>query len=173
MQKLKFIILSASVAVLMFTGYSVYASNLDDCSKELLISYFPEPFVNDVLSEYEISKDLWPQINQALQDQDRTIISTVEAKASKMNPNPLKDPSQRNAAVSIFKETLYETFAAVMNKYGIDDKSQISAMLDEIQYKKAKRFRECMENQNVPALQPSDVEDSMDKGMTQSDANPN
>lgn len=168
MQKLKYILLSASFAVLALSGYSVHAGTLDDCSKELLISYFPEPFVNEVLKEYQIPKEQWAEINQALQDQDRTIISTVEAKAAKMTPNPLKDPSQRNVAVSIFKEILYEAFANVMNKYGIDDKNQITAMLDEIQYKKAKRFRECMEKQNTLPIQPSDVEEPMDKGLTQS-----
>lgn len=171
MQTIRIFFLSVSVAVVALSGFSVHAGNLDDCSKELLISYFPEPFVNEILAEYQISKDLWPQINSALQDQDKTIISTVEAKAAKMNPNPLKDPSQRNTAVAIFKETLYETFAKVMNQYGIDDKEQIAAMLDEIQFKKAKRFRECMEKQNSMEIQPVDNEESMEKGMTQSNPN--
>ncbi len=123
------------------------ASNqtVDECSKELLLSYFPEPFVKETLKKHQVSEDKWNSIVQDLAANDKTVIQKVEGKADKMNPNPLKSPEYREQAITIFRETLLEIFSEVMNKNGITDKEQIQAMLDEIQHLKAKRFAQCME----------------------------
>ena len=94
-----------------------------------------------------------------------------------MNPNPLKDPAQRQAAVKLFKETLFEIFSEVLTQHGVKDPKQIQAMLDDVQQQKAKRFAQCMEqqkNQNPSAGRPgakdeededdSDDDDDNDKG---------
>jgi hypothetical protein len=69
----------------------------------------------------------------------------VEEKASKMDPNPLKDPSQRQAAVKLFRDTLFEVFSGVLNEHGVTDEQKVRAMLDDIQHQKAVRFAQCME----------------------------
>lgn len=127
-------------------------SNADECSKELLLTYFPKPFVNETLKKYNVPQDKWDAINQQLSEKDKQVISIVEDKASKMNPNPLKDAQQRQAAVKIFRETLRQIFSEVMKNNGITDEKQLEAMLDDIQQQKARRFAQCMERRKTAEL---------------------
>jgi len=119
----------------------------DECSQEILLSYFPSVFVGETLSKFNVPKDQWEAIKKELSARDREVIKQVEAKAAKMNPNPLKDPEQRQAAVKLFRESLYENFSAVLKSHGVQDEKQIQNMLDDIQQQKAKRFAHCMEVQ--------------------------
>jgi hypothetical protein len=116
----------------------------EECSKELLLAYFPESFLNKTLKEFKVPESEWTAINQELAAKDRDVVTQVEEKASKLNPNPLKDPQQRSAAIKIFKDTLYEVFSSVMKAHGVTDNTQIQAMLDDIQQQKAKRFAQCL-----------------------------
>lgn len=116
----------------------------DDCSRDLLLAYFPKPFVEEALGHFNVPKDQWDAITKELAEKDKDIVKTVEAKASKMNPNPLTDPQQRQAAVKLFRETLFDSFASVLKAHGVKDDKQIQAMLDDIQQQKAKRFAKCM-----------------------------
>lgn len=120
---------------------------MDECSKELLLSYYPETFVNDTLKRFNISEDKWAGINASLSKKDKDIVKLVEQKASTMTPNPLKDPQQRQAAVKLFRETLLQVFTDALKENGINDTSQFQAMLDDIQQQKAKKFAQCMEKQ--------------------------
>lgn len=121
----------------------------DECSKEILLSYFPKQFVQDVLKSNNVPQDQWAGILQDLDAKDRQVISTIEQKAGHMNPNPLKDPQQRAAVAKLFRETLTQMFTEVLNKHGVKDEKQIQGMLDEVQKRKAKRFAECMEKQRA------------------------
>jgi hypothetical protein len=125
----------------------------NECSKELLIAYFPESFVTEALKKFNVPQDKWAAISSALTSKEGTVIKTVEEKAEKLPTNPLKDPKQRQEAVKIFRETLLQIFTEVLNQNGITDAQQIQAMLDDIQQQKAKRFAQCMEHyrSQVPA----------------------
>ncbi len=127
----------------------------DECSQEILLSYFPGVFVSETLKKFNVPQDQWDAIKKELLARDKEIIKQVEAKASKMNPNPLKDPEQRQAAVKLFRETLFDNFGAVAKAHGIKDDKQIQAMLDDIQQQKAKRFAHCMEVQRGGQAKPS------------------
>lgn len=120
---------------------------MDECSKELLLSYFPEKFVNETLNRFKVPEDKWAGINATLSMKDKDIVRLVEQKAASMNPNPLKDPQQRQAAVKLFRETLLQVFTDALKSNGIQDTSQFQAMLDDIQQQKAKKFAQCMEKQ--------------------------
>lgn len=117
----------------------------DECSRELLISYFPKIFVTETLKKYNVPQDKWDAIASDLEQKDKQVIKTVEDKASKMNPNPLKDPQQRQAAVKLFRETLTDLFSSTLKANGITDDKQIADMLNDIQQQKAKRFAMCMQ----------------------------
>src|SRR5690348_4739420 len=104
---------------------------MDECSKELLLSYFPETFVNDSLKRFNIPQDKWAGINASLSSKDKDIVKIVEQKASTMTPNPLKDPQQRQAAVKLFRETLLQVFSDALKDNGIQDTSQFQAILDD------------------------------------------
>lgn len=123
-----------------------------ECSREFLIAYFPPNLVEDALKKANVPQDKWAAITKALSASEKDIITQVEDKASKITPNPLKDPQQRQVAVKIFKETLLNIFTAVLKKNGISDDKQISDMLDGIQQEKAKRFTECLDKHKVPSL---------------------
>ncbi len=124
---------------------SCFAEEEIDCSKEYLLNYFPEVVVNKVLHQYQIPGELWPQINQELQAQEASVVDIVREEASKMKPNPLYDPKQKNVASELFRQALYQIFTNVMNKNGVQREEQISAMMDLIQYKKAKLFNDCIQ----------------------------
>lgn len=130
------------------------ANPVEECSKELLISYFPEDFVKEALKKHNVPQDKWGSIVNELNEKNKEVIKIVEQKASKLDPNPLKDPQQRQAAVKIFRETLKDIFSGVLKKNGITDENQIQQMLDEVQQQKAKRFAQCMEQQRPQSAQP-------------------
>lgn len=148
------LIFGLSMAVLpncVNAAEAVATATNDECSQEILLSYFPGVFVSETLTKFNIPKDQWDKIKQELLGRDKEIIKQVEAKASKMNPNPLKDPEQRQAAIKLFRETLFDNFSSVMKAHGVKDDKQIQAMLDDIQQQKAKRFAHCMEIQRSGA----------------------
>jgi len=136
------------------------SNTVEECSKELLIAYFPEPFVKETLKKFNVPQSSWDSIVKDLTGKEADIIKTVEEKAEKMKENPLKDPKHRQEAVKIFRDTLLQTFSDVMKKNGVNDDKQIQSMLDDIQQQKAKRFTHCMEKyksqmQQNPSAQPS------------------
>jgi hypothetical protein len=130
------------------------AASAEDCSRDLLMAYFPKPFVNTTLEHFNVPKDQWDAINKELAEKDKEIVKNVEEKAGKMTPNPLTDPQQRQAAVKLFRETLLDSFSGVMKAHGVKDEKQIQAMLDDIQQQKAKRFAQCMAPPGNPAGAP-------------------
>lgn len=169
--------LFVGVAALMAPcGLSAIAtSGADECAKELLLSYFPEPIVTDALKRFSIPNDKWDGITKSLSSKDKEVVKIVEEKAATMNPNPLKDPQQRQAAVKLFRETLLQVFSDALKENGITDTSKFQAMLDDIQQQKAKKFAMCMEKQKAQAQNAtshtsdaSDEED-MDDGDEDSD----
>lgn len=121
----------------------------DECARELLLSYFPEPIVKEALKKFNVPEDKWAAITKSLSAKDKEVVKIVEQKASAMNPNPLKDPQQRQAAVKLFRETLLQIFSDAMKEGGVTDSSQFQAMLDDIQQQKAKKFAMCMEKQKA------------------------
>lgn len=118
---------------------------MDECSRELLLTYFPEPFVKETLKTFNVPEDKWDAIQKSLASKDKDVIQTVEKKAAEMDPNPLKDPQARLAAVKLFRSTLLQLFSEVMEENGVTDEKQIQAMLDGIQLQKAQRFAKCMQ----------------------------
>lgn len=126
-----------------------------DCSKEVILAFFPEQFVKNTLEKFKVPKDQWSAISKELAAKDKDIIKVVEDKASKMDPNPLKDPSKQADAVKIFRETLFDSFSGVLKAHGVQDNKQIQDMLDDIQVQKAKRFSECFPQQAQQKANPS------------------
>lgn len=114
------------------------------CSKQNLMTFFPEPVVKAVLNKRQLPQDEVDAIAKELSQKDQEIVKIVETKASSMEPNPFKDPSQRDAAHQVFKEALFEVFANTMKAHGIKDENQIEAILEEIRATKGKLFVECI-----------------------------
>ncbi len=142
------------VSVIVTPGYVLAQAPADECTKELLLSYFPESFVKNTLQKFNVPKDKWDGIIKALAEKDKDVLKIVEEKASKLTPNPFKDrdPAQRQVAVKIFRETLFQVFSDALKSQGVEN-SQLQAMLDDIQQQKAKNFAQCMEKQKAPGQQ--------------------
>lgn len=160
------LVLGLSVALFptALPAQSAPAGTDAECSKEILLAFFPEVFVNETLTRFNVPKDKWDSIKQALAEKDKEVVKTVEAKAAQMNPNPLKDPQHRQEAVKLFRDTLLDVFSTVLKANGVSDDTQIKNMLDDIQQQKAKRFAMCLEKHKNDVKQgPSgDGEDSND-----------
>ena len=135
---------------------------VDECSKELLLAYFPEPFVNETLKKFNVPEDQWSAIDAELNAKNEDVIRTVEDKAAKLSPNPLKDPEQRQVAVKIFRETLFDIFSKVVKAHGVTDDKQIQSMLEDIQLQKAKRFAMCVQTleSSTPSPAPAPADES-------------
>ncbi len=140
------------------TETSLQAAPSEECSKELLLSFFPEAFVIEVLQKYQIPKEKWEPIVKGLQEKNDDVIKLVDEQASKMDPNPLRDSSQKQVAVKIFRETLFQVFSGVLKANGITDDQKIQSMLGEVQQLKTKRFAQCMETQKAPDAAPKSPE---------------
>lgn len=182
---MKKLILKSSIASLLgiatiiapCAAYGQAPAATDECAKELLLSYFPKPIVAETLKKFNVPQDKWEGIQQSLSNKDKEIVKTVEQKASSMNPNPLKDPQQRQAAVKLFRETLLQVFSDALRENGLTDSNQFQAMLDDIQQQKAKKFAMCMEQKRAtmqqsatgttaPESDESDADDADDKDDT-------
>jgi hypothetical protein len=130
----------------------------EECSRQLLLAYFPEPFVLETLKKFNVPENEQKAIATSLANKDGEVIKLVEQKAATMNPNPLQDPQARQAAVKLFRETLLEIFSSVLKEHGITDEKQIADMLDHVQQQKAERFAKCMEKQKkmMPKEKPAE-----------------
>lgn len=119
-------------------------SDAIDCSRDLFVAFFPGPFVKNTLEKFEVPQDKRAAIQEQLSHHELDIVSIVEAKASKMNPNPLNQPGHEVEVVQLFEEAVMQTFTQVMVKNGIEDQEIIMEMLEDIHRQKAERFRKCM-----------------------------
>lgn len=155
-RQLWFLSFVVGCSISLLAAPSCVIAEEEECSKEVLLAYFPPVFVNETLNRFNVPKDQWEAINKTLSEKDSEIIKLVEAKGARMTPNPLKDPQQRQAVVKIFRETLFETFADVMKAHGVTENKQIQSMLDDIQQQKAKRFAQCI-GKFAPAQKPAPV----------------
>jgi hypothetical protein len=136
------------------TTTPLQATTVEECSKELLLSFFPDEFVVEVLQKYQISKEKWEPIVKGLNDKNDDVLKLIDEQASKMDPNPLKDPSQKQVAVKIFRESLLQVFSSVLIANGVTDSQKIQSMLGDIQQMKTKRFAQCIESQKPATAAP-------------------
>lgn len=142
---------AACVLVAPCGAVAIESAGTEECAKDYLLSYFPAPIVKETLKQFNIPQDKWDGIIKSLGNKDKEVVKIVEQKASQMNPNPLKDPQQRQAAVKLFRETLMQVFTDALKENNLTDTSKFQAMLDDIQQQKAKKFAMCMDKQRQKA----------------------
>lgn len=122
-----------------------------ECSKEQLMSFFPQPIVQAVLADTDLTQEQIVSIARDLSQKDQELTKRVEQKASKLNPNPFNDLSQRDLAIKIYNETLYEVFAEALKAHGITKDDQIQTLLNKMREMKSKLFIECIRKQQASA----------------------
>lgn len=118
------------------------------CSKEELMKFFPQPIVKGVLmNDAHLPEQEADSIAQELAKADQRLEKMVDEKAARYNPNPLKNLGQRDQAIKIYQETLFEVFASTLKSHNIKDESQIRFLLEEIRSIKSKMFVDCIRQQ--------------------------
>lgn len=133
----------------------VEEDGLTKCTKEQLMTFFPQQVVESVLVRANLSKDQAASIARELSQKDRELGKLVEDKAAKLESNPFKDLSQRDLAIKIYRETLYEVFAKVLKAHGVKSDDQIQSLLDEVQSAKSKLFIDCIRKQTTTSEVPA------------------
>lgn len=142
-------------AILIAETTEVVLSNSMKCTKEELMRFFPEQVVHSILIKAQLPKEKADAIAQELSQKDKELAKIVEEKSAKIDPNPFKELSQRELAIKIYRETLYEVFAKVLKANGVTDEDQIQTLLDELQDARSKLFIECIRKQPIPSPEPS------------------
>ncbi len=138
-------------ATLQAETTGVVLSNSMKCTKEELMTFFPKQILQSILIQAQLPKDKADKIAEELSQKDKEFTKIVEEKAAKVQPNPFQDLSQRDLAIRIYRETLYEVFAKVLKANGVTNEDQIQTLLDEMQNEKSKRFIECIRKQPHPS----------------------
>lgn len=113
--------------------------------------FFPEGIVKNVLIQANFTKEESDSIANELAVKDRGMAKLVDQKAAQYQPNPFKELNQRDQAIKIYQETLFEVFANVLKEHGVKDENQIRALLDEIRLIKSKNFIDCISKQKTSA----------------------
>ena len=134
-------------AILQGETTEVVLSNSMKCTKEELMRFFPEQIVQSVLVKAKLPQEQADAIARDLSQKDRELAKLVEERSSKVDPNPFKNLSQRDLAIKIYRETLYEVFAKVLKAHGVTSDDQIQTLLDELQEARSKLFIECIRKQ--------------------------
>lgn len=149
------VIATLCLATLQAETTEVVLSNAMKCTKEELMTFFPKQIVQSILLQGHLPKDKAEIIAEELSQKDKEFARVVEEKAAKLQPNPFQDLSQRDLAIRIYRETLYEVFAKVLKAHGVTNEDQIQTLLDAMQEEKSKRFIECIRKQPHSSEPPS------------------
>lgn len=120
-----------------------------DYSKELITAFFPEGFMNEVMLKNQVPKEQWESINKDLTAKNSEVIPRVDEKASKIAPDLLVDPKQKQVAVKLFRETLFELFSEVMVSHGVTDNGKIQEIFDQLKQLKAESHFQSMQNRRL------------------------
>jgi len=121
------------------------------CTKEELMKFFPQPIVKNVLIvDGHLSEVDAEAISKELAVKDSGMSQLVDKKAAQYQPNPFGDPSQRDKAIKIYQEVLFEEFSNVLKEHGMKDEQQMRHLLDEIRSTKSQLFIDCIRQQQLP-----------------------
>ncbi len=111
---------------------------LDEVYKRRTDAFFSQSKLSKQSLSKQIPKEQAHIIAQELSSKDRELARIVEEKSAQLEPNPLKNLSQRDLAIKIYRETLYEVFAKVLKSHGITDEDRIQTLLNDLQESRSK-----------------------------------
>ena len=142
------VITISSWQTLQAENVSTTLPNSVHCTKEELMRFFPEQIVESILIKGEIPSDQAKKIAYELSRKDQELAKLVETRSAKLDTHSLKTATQRDVAIKIYRETLFEVFAKVLKENGITDDDRIQALLDDLQEERSKLFIECIRKQS-------------------------
>ncbi len=136
-------------------GISLFLSSLFSCSslvaydasppcfRILESNYFEPGALYQALSLHHVIQSQWNLIYQDLAKRSRDIPKIVKDKASRLSPNPLQDPYNKDVAVQILHDALYSLFVDVLRIHNITNESDIKNMFDYILSRKPEALQQC------------------------------
>lgn len=130
----------------ILAAFQVFAQEeVDVCTHKMLLSHFPQPFVENTLKKFDVPQDKWNAILENLAEKDQEVVSAVEAEAAKQDPNPLRDPRYRQKAIRIFRSVVERLFVEAMQEGGVTDSGKIRLMLTDVLEQKAEQYSICVD----------------------------
>ena len=118
---------------------------VERCDKDDLLKYFPAEIVKEVLkNKTKLKEEQVVKIVAQLSNVDDEIDQIVQAKASKMQPNPFKRAGFRNVGLKIYQETVLEVFVKVLSAQESINEAEARELLEEIRLAKGKIFINCI-----------------------------
>src|ERR1700722_949675 len=83
---MKFSLASLAIGIGAFVSpvdAAARTQNAENCSAEILLSYFPEQFVSQTLENFKVPEAQRAAIQRELTDKNQEVIATVEERAGK------------------------------------------------------------------------------------------
>jgi hypothetical protein len=120
----------------------LHGQEVPRCVVELGTTFFPYPLLAGAFSYTPVYQNQWSNIYTALQQQSRQVPALLQAKASRMRPNPLY-PYQPLVVSGLLQQTLYEVFAQVMRSTRLVSEVQIQQMFHTLRVQQGYRLQAC------------------------------
>lgn len=117
------------------------------CTKEELLSFFPKQIVQKVLIQFKIPALKASEVADELSAKNHVLIQMVEQRAADLDPNPFKDPTQREKAIQIYQEVLHDMLAQALKSHEAGAEEQVDLYLQEIRKVKSQLFVQCIRSQ--------------------------
>ncbi len=125
------------------------------CATEVLMTFFPQPIVKDILVKHQIPLAEAEAIAQELSQKNRDITKLLENQVIQLDSSSFRDINRREIIMKASKEALYDVFATVLKSHGITDDNQIHVFLDDMQEAKRVLFIQCIRQDQ---LQRNEIE---------------
>lgn len=86
------------------------------CVEELEVHFFSPPLVNQALNFYQVRQELWPLINNELEERSKAVPRLMIEASANMVPNPIEYPMQKRKTAELLKKVLFKLFEDVLTK---------------------------------------------------------
>lgn len=140
-------ILLASFSIIGAPSLQAYDDS-PSCFKEISSDFFSYDILVQALSLTLVPQSQWQLIYSALKIAVKQVPETVKNRANQMNPNPLENPFQPNAADELLTEALLEVFTNVMIANNITNPNNIRNMFSYIREQQDFRIQRCLEKRS-------------------------
>lgn len=129
---------------LFFSQSSLLAyHDLPPCYRDLEEHFFIPEVTAKALSLHNIYQSQWDIIVRDLQLRSSEVHGIVDARASRMYPDPLNSPIQTEVAKELILQVLFEIFADVLYSRNYTSQSDIREMFNYIRRQQADRIKAC------------------------------
>lgn len=132
-----------SLADMLFAKNVPPISSSHSCYEELQTHFFERNLVLQALSLYQIPQGLWEKISQTLELKSYQISNKIKKMTSRLVPNPLDYPMQKEAAAQLLYQVLKDTLYETMTEYQVNERPTSDFVFDYIFERQFSKFLSC------------------------------